>query len=403
MLEFRNLIAGMCCFNVKNDPVLCGFKKLFQSSEEQSFEGYSEIAGNVLKSGKTLAEYFHDMLVFSNSPIATEFAFGDSAKVDPLHLRTDAVRYDLDVLKRLCGETAAQLQIRLNTFYDTLDFGRLPLYDNGTFDYTPEYFLDYIRANGSGVFAKYKAFTFDGELHAVEEHDKIRLSDLKNYEEQRRLVVENTVRFLSNRPAQNVLLYGDRGTGKSSTVKAILNESKYLRMVEISKTNVSLLPKLFDILKKIPLHFIVLIDDLSFAENDDRFGILKAALEGSLSARPKNILIYATTNRRKIIRETVAEREISGADAIDENMSLSDRFGLFVTFTKPDKRVYLEIVKQLADDAGLEIPEETLFAKAERFALQRGGRSPRTARQFIDDIISDEENKPFFPVAGGEK
>lgn len=391
MLEFKNLIAGMCCFNVKSDPVLCGFKKLFGSSSEESFEGYSEIAGNVLKSGKSLAEYFHDMLVFSNSPVMNEFAFGDSAKVDPLHLRKDAVKYDLDVLKSLCEETAAQIQIRLNTFYDTLEFGKLPLYDNGSFDYTPDYFLDYIRTNGSGMFAKYKAFTFDGELHAVEDHDKIRLSDLKNYEEQRRMVVDNTVRFLSDRPAQNVLLYGDRGTGKSSTVKAILNESKYLRMVELSKSDVALLPKLFDILKRIPLHFIVMIDDLSFAENDDRFGILKAALEGSLAARPKNILIYATTNRRKIIRETAAEREISGADAIDESMSLSDRFGLFVTFTKPDKRVYLDIVKQLARDEGLEIPEEKLFAKAEQFALKRGGRSPRTARQFIDDIGSSDD------------
>lgn len=387
------MIAGMCCFNVKNDPVICGFKKLFGSSAEESFEGYSEIAGNVLKSGKSLAEYFHDMLVFSNSPIMNEFALGDSAKVDPLHLRKDAVKYDLDVLKGLCEETAAQLQIRLNTFYDTLDFGKLPLYDNGNFDYTPNYFLDYIRMNGSGMFAKYKAFTFDGELHAVEDHDKIRLSDLKNYEEQRRMVVENTVRFLSDRPAQNVLLYGDRGTGKSSTVKALLNESKYLRMVELSKSDIALLPKLFDILKKIPLHFIVMIDDLSFAENDDRFGILKAALEGSLSARPKNILIYATTNRRKIIRETAAEREISGADAIDESMSLSDRFGLFVTFTRPDKRGYLDIVKQLAMDEGLEISDEKLFAKAEQFALKRGGRSPRTARQFIDDIRCADEDR----------
>ena len=386
MQEFRNKIAGMCCFNVKDDPVLKGFRKLFGGSAEESFEGYSEIVGNVLKSGKTLAEYFHDMLVFSNSPIASEFAFGNSAKVDPLRLRNDAVRYDLDVLKSLCDETAAQIQIRLNTFYDTLDFGKLPLYDNGNFNYTPEYFLEYIRANGNGMFAKYKAFTFDGELQAVEHHDKVRLSDLKNYEEQRRMVVDNTVRFLSDRPAQNVLLYGDRGTGKSSTVKAILNESKYLRMVEIAKNDVALLPKLFGILKDIPLHFIVLIDDLSFTENDDRFGILKAALEGSLYAKPGNILIYATTNRRKIIRETAADREISGADAIDESMSLSDRFGLFVTFTKPDKRVYLDIVKQLAEDRELDIPEDVLFAKAEQFALRRGGRSPRTARQFIDYV-----------------
>lgn len=384
MQEFRNKIAGMCCFNVKDDPVLQGFKMLFADSAEESFEGYAQIVGTVLKSGKTLAEYFHDMLVFSDSPVMNEFAFGKTATQDHFYLRKDAIKYDIEVLKGLCEETAAQIQIRLNTFYDTLDFGKLPLYDNGVFDYTTEYFLEYIRTNGGGMFAKYKAFTFDGELHPIEEPDRIKLTDLKNYDAQRQQVVDNTVCFLSGRPAQNVLLYGDRGTGKSSTVKAILNESKYLRMVQVAKSDIEVLPKLFRMLKNIPLHFIVMIDDLSFAENDDRFGILKGVLEGSISTKPDNILIYATTNRRKIIRETSADREISGADAVDESMSLSDRFGLLVTFMRPDKQVYLDIVSKLVEDKGLELPEEKLFAAAERFALKRGGRSPRTARQFVD-------------------
>lgn len=384
MQEFRNKIASLCCFNVKNDPVLLGFKKLFGESAEESFEGYAEIASTVLKSGKPLSEYFRDMLVFSDSPVLNEFAFGEVSKADLSILRKDAIRYDLDVLRSLCEETAAQIQIRLNTFYDTLDFGKLPLYDNGVFNYTPDYFLDYVRTHGSGMFAKYKAFTYDGELHPIDHPDTIRLSDLKNYEEQRKQVVDNTVCFLSGKPAQNVLLYGDRGTGKSSTVKAVLNESKYLRMVEVLKSDIELIPQLFRRLRDIPLHFIVLIDDLSFSENDDRFGILKGILEGSLAAKPDNILIYATTNRRKIIRETIVDREVSGADAIDESMSLSDRFGLLVTFMKPDKRVYLDIVQKLAEDKDLDIPEEKLFAAAERFALKRGGRSPRTARQFVD-------------------
>lgn len=384
MQEYKNKIAGLCCFNVKDDPVLQGFKMLFGETAEESFEGYAQIVGAVLKSGKSLAEYFHDMLVFSDSPVLNEFVFGEVSKADMSCLRKDALRYDLDVFKSLCEETAAQIQIRLNTFYDTLDFGKLPLYDNGVFDYTTTYFMEYIAAHGSGAFAKYKAFTFDGELHPVENPDTIKLSDLKNYEEQRQQVIDNTVCFLSGKPAQNVLLYGDRGTGKSSTVKAIMNESKRLRMVEVSKNDIAVLPKLFRRLRDVPLHFIVLIDDLSFSENDERFGILKGVLEGSLSAKPDNILIYATTNRRKIIRETMADREVSGGDAIDESMSLSDRFGLFVTFTKPDKRVYLDIVRKLAEDRRIDVSEEKLFAAAERFALKRGGRSPRTARQFVD-------------------
>lgn len=386
MQEFRNKIAGLCCFNVKDDPVLQGFKRLFGSSAEESFEGYAQIVGAVLKSGKTLAAYLHDMLVFSESPVMNEFAFGQAATQDHFYLRKDAIKYDIEVMKALCEETAAQIQIRLNSFYDTLDFGKLPLYDNGVFDYTPEYFLEYLRTNGGGMFAKYKAFTFDGKLHPIEEPDKIKLADLKNYEAQRKQVVDNTVCFLSGKPAQNVLLYGDRGTGKSSTVKAVMNESKYLRVVEVAKNDIAVLPDLFRMLKSIPLHFIVMIDDLTFAENDDRFGILKGVLEGSLAAKPDNILIYATTNRRKMIREIAADREISGADAIDESMSLADRFGLLVTFMKPDKQVYLDIVRQLADDKELDVPDEELFAAAERFALKRGGRSPRTARQFIDRL-----------------
>lgn len=227
-------------------------------------------------------------------------------------------------------------------------------------------------------------WVFDGELRPIADTDKIRLTDLKNYEAQRQQVIDNTICFLRGKPAQNVLLYGERGTGKSSTVKAILNEYEELRMVEVSKNDVAMLPALFRKLRNIPLRFIVTIDDLAFVENDDRFGILKAALEGSLSAKPDNILIYATTNRRKIVRETAADREISGADAIDESMSLADRFGLFITFMKPDKQVFLDIVQKLAADKGLVVSAERLETVAERFALRHGGRSPRTARQFVD-------------------
>lgn len=228
-------------------------------------------------------------------------------------------------------------------------------------------------------------------MSSIENYDLIRLTDLKNYEVQRRQVVENTECFVQGKPAQNVLLYGDRGTGKSSTVKALLNEFEKLRMIEVSKNDVTKLPKLYSMLKDSSQHFIILIDDLTFSENDDRYNALKAALEGSLAARPENILIYATTNRRKIVKETTAERlqdEVSPTDAVDESMSLADRFGLFVTFGKPDKRVYLDIVKQLAADRGIDIPEEELFAAAERFSIRRSGRSPRVARQFIDVLES---------------
>lgn len=377
-MDFSEKTAGLCVFNVKQDPLIKAFGKLGSGSAEENALAYSQICYELLMSGKTLGEYLHDMIVYSSSPLAAKVA------AEPTALRMAAAEHDVSVIAQLAHTDSSELRQQLSALYDE-SFLSLPAFETGDFDYTAQYFLDFIKKHGNGIFAAYKAFIYaDGGLMPVEQLDAIRLSDLKNYEAQRSQVVDNTLCFLNGKPAQNVLLYGDRGTGKSSTVKAILNEYDELRMVELSKNDIAGLPSLFRMLKDIPLHFIVTIDDLSFGENDDRFSILKAALEGSLSARPENILIYATTNRRKIIRETVADREINGADAIDESLSLADRFGLTVTFTKPNREVYLDIAEKLAADRGISLPEEELIAAAERFALKRGGRSPRTARQFAD-------------------
>lgn len=361
-----------CAFNVKDDVILTDFYCCGESENPADY--YSDIVNTLLTSGQTLGEYFHDLLVYSESPVVSK------CSQEPSQAAVKAMEYDLSIIKELVSLTAKQLKEQL----DNELLSAMPDYDNGCFDYNAEYFLDYARKNGTGIFAKYRAFAFDGELKPILKTDSITLADLKYYKIQRDQVIENTLCFLHNQPAQNVLLYGDRGTGKSSTVKAIFNEFKELRMVEVSRNDINALPALFEKLGRVNMKFIVTIDDLSFGENDDRFGILKAVLEGSLASRPENILIYATTNRRKIIRETAADREISGSDAIDESMSLSDRFGLFVTFLKPDKQGYQDIVKQLAIDKGIDIPDERLFAAAERFSVRRGGRSPRIAKQFID-------------------
>lgn len=380
-MDYSKQIAGLCVFNIKNDPLIQAFARLGQGTVQDSIQSYSQICYQLLMSGKTLGGYIHDMLVYSDSPLAAKCA------AEPTAQRIAAAQHDISVITEIAKTDSDALLKDLSQKFDE-DLTSLTRFETGGFDYSAQYFLDYIKANGSGIFAANKAFTYcAGELEPVEQLDPIRLSDLKNYEVQRGQVVDNTVCFLSGKPAQNVLLYGDRGTGKSSTVKAILNEYDALRMVELPKSEIAALPQLFRKLKDIPLHFIVTIDDLSFGENDDRFGILKAALEGSLSARPENILIYATTNRRKIIRESAADRDISGADAIDESMSLADRFGLFVTFGKPNREVYLDIVKALALDRKFSLSDEELFAAAERFALKRGGRSPRTARQFVDWLV----------------
>ena len=378
MNDMKNKIESICCFDVQRDPVVGGFRDFFTGYSP--LVNYKWIIRTLIEKNCTLSEYLRDLIIYGNSEILLR------AAEDPAPLRIKALEYDLKIFGEIAKITSKELKDAISEKLNE-DLSDLPDYENGTFDYTAEYFLDFVRQHGNGIFARYRAFSFNGEtLVPIEDPDPIRLSGLKNYEVQRQQAVDNTLRFISGKPARNVLLYGDRGTGKSATVKAIFNEFQELRMAEISKHDIAKLPVLFRLIKKVPLKFIITIDDLSFEEGDDRFGALKAALEGSLSRKPDNILIYATTNRRKIVRETAADREISGADAIDESMSLADRFGLMITFVKPDKRVYLDIVEKLAKDAGLTIPEDKLFAEAERFALTRSGRSPRTARLFVDSL-----------------
>lgn len=372
-----NSLKSFCAFNIKDDELVSALAGCAES--EASAAGcYSRMLNILLLKGKNLSEYFSELLKYSDSPVVSVCA------KEPTDDRIRAIEYDLGVVRDICSMSAGQLKLEIAEKTGSKTIMQMPDYENGEFSYTADFFLDFVRNNGSGIFAKYRAFTYNGKLRPIENPDPITLKDLKNYEIQRKQVVENTLCFIKGQPAQNVLLYGDRGAGKSSTVKAVFNEFKELRMVEIAKEDIRYLPELFGILGKTGLRFIIMIDDLSFSEVDDRFAVLKAALDGSLSAKPENILIYATTNRRKIIRETVAEREVSAADAIDESMSLSDRFGLFITFSKPDKQLYLNIVKQLAEDKGINVEETKLNESAERFALRHSGRSPRTAKQFVE-------------------
>ena len=197
---------------------------------------------------------------------------------------------------------------------------------------------------------------------------------------------------MQNRPAANILLYGDAGTGKSSTVKAVANHlfEKGIRLVEIRKNQLLLLPRVMGEISKNPLKFIIFIDDLSFNQNDDNFSMLKATLEGSASAKAKNAVIYATSNRRHIVKETFGERagdDIHRNDTVQETLSLSERFGLTILFAKPEKKLYLEIVHELAERYGINMEARELETKAEAFALNRGYRSARCAEQFIDSLL----------------
>lgn len=255
------------------------------------------------------------------------------------------------------------------------------------------FLCEYHKVYGCGIFSTNYAFMWNNGVVPVANIDPVTLNSLKGYETQRGKIIDNTESFIEDLPASNMLIYGDKGTGKSSTVHAILNEyhNRGLRMLELQRESLHDLPAICEILVDLPQKFIIFIDDLSFDGWSEDFSALKAVLEGSLSARPQNVIIYATSNRRHLVREYQSDRagdDVNSADTREEMLSLSDRFGITVTFLNPAKAQYLDIVSQLAIDEKLEIDENKLAMAAERWAISKAGRSPRGARQFIDYVKS---------------
>ncbi|HAJ98024.1 MAG TPA: AAA family ATPase [Ruminococcus sp.] len=306
-----------------------------------------------------------------------------------------SARQELQVLSKLIEISSKRIKERLDKSLFVPDWSAEKI------DLEKLYFerLENIGKYGFGVWSKYHMFRMklsdDAEngyiLKPVAHPDAISLEMLTGYELQRQQVVDNTKALLKDLPASNILLYGSAGTGKSATVKAVANAfaGEGLRLIELSKNELHLLPELLEELSGNPLKFVIFVDDLSFQDNDDNFSALKAVLEGSVSARSHNVVIYATSNRRHIVRETFSQRagdEIHRNDTMQETISLSERFGIQLLFDKPNKFLYLDIVSALAEQCNLQISAEELAMEAEKFATRKGGRSARTARQLIDQL-----------------
>ena len=250
--------------------------------------------------------------------------------------------------------------------------------------------------HGAGPFGGHKAFRWeDGGLRAVPRPDPVRLSGLIGYEQEREPLLRNTERLLAGLPSHHALLYGLPGTGKSSTVKAVLNEyaGKGLRLVELAKEDLEELPSVLEVLRGRGPRFILFVDDLSFEEHEVEYKALKALLEGSVEEPPENVRLYATSNRRNLIRERFSDREegddVHARDTMQEKLSLVARFGLRLTFPSPDQRRYLEIVSGLAKERGIKTPGEELQARALLWDRWHAGRSGRTARQFVDELEAE--------------
>ena len=359
--------------------------------------------------------------LFEESPAATLCASMDSDKL-PYSL-VSSMANDLETLGKLTaiepamclllcqragmlGETAARLPVwepRLGA--DSLDprMDTSMLSREGVRSVTA-----FFRRHGSGLFARCPGCTWVGVseryplgLRGIREPDPIRLEDMVLYEKERGVLVDNTKRLLEGKQACNILLYGDKGTGKSATVKALLTSMwlEGLRIVEVPLAHLTNLPTIFSILREQPGKFIVFVDDLAFNDSCPEYTALKTVLEGGLEARPANVVVYATSNRRNIVRQRFSERQddVNERDTLEEKFSLADRFDLRLTFQAPSQDEYFTIVRALLDARGIEYDWDALLPRARAWTVSHNGCSPRIARQFVDLI--DGESAKDEPAA----
>lgn len=349
---------------------------------------YSEFVSELYRHSDNLTNYFLKIVLEDENVYMVKKGAGEEIS----SLLEERLASELIIIENLaktnCGDVTS-----------AIGYSGLPKWETEDIDFSKIYAerVSEINKFGYGIYAKNHIFVIkNGKIKPVSFPDNTRLSQLSGYEAQRQTVIDNTIALLNGKPANNVLLYGDCGTGKSSTVKAIANEYKDrgLRLIELKKKQLHEIPLIVETVSRNPLKFILFIDDLSFTENDDDFAALKAILEGSVSSAADNLVIYATSNRRHLIKESFSTREgddIHFNDTMQELLSLSDRFGIRVVFEKPDKKLYLSVVEDLAKQYRLDMSVDEIKKRAEVFALERGGRSPRVAKQFIELLKGTEK------------
>ncbi len=380
--------------NLLQDPVVSALRAYLDSLDTDSTAGsvakYAEFVSRLYAAGSTtLARYVKRIVGDNENPYIRMIGRGE----EPVEELVDSVRHELEIMQAIADLTPKKLRLGLNWE------GYLPTFKTETVDIAASYRkrCENIGKFGYGIYARHHMFYLgsQGQIIPVHNPDKIRLASLIDYKREQQIILDNTLALLEGKPAANILLTGDAGTGKSSTVKAVVNELSYkgLRILEVRKEQLHSIPAILDELNSNPLKFILFIDDLSFQKDDDNFSALKAILEGSVSAKSRNVVIYATSNRRHLVKESFSSRDgddVHRNDTLQEVISLSERFGIQVTFQKPNKETYLGIVHHLAAEKGVRMDTAELDMLAERFALGRGGRSARAATQFIDGLLAKQ-------------
>ena len=385
--QLKMMIDSLTVFsNLKTDPVISRLRALLaaisEKNNDEAVSLYSDFVTELYPVTSNLTEYIRTLIIQDDN-----FYIKDKAAQRHIPDEVEeAVRQELAMLQQIAAITSEEIR-------DYLGYsGFLPAWRNNEADIQYDFMekLSNISKLGYGIFAKYSFFRLsDGVITPVAHPDFQKIENLFEYKRERDLILKNTEALVNGTGASNMLLYGDAGTGKSSTIKAVAAHlaPRGLRIIEVKKNQLYQIPDLMEELSANPLKFILFIDDLSFAGNDDNFSALKATLEGSISGCGDNAVIYATSNRRHLVKESFADRmgdELHLNDTMQETMSLAARFGLTITFQKPDKDEYLSIVKSLAEEYGIDMPQDELFRKAEAHAIRKNGRSPRTAKQFIE-------------------
>lgn len=317
-------------------------------------------------------------------------------KLIKINVSKENIQNELDILNNLLKINFNDIKHILKEEYKNLSdiFDSMPEFKSTGLNLKINDITEKDKEISDDIYKNNQTFIFDNDLilKPVENNETISFKDLKGYKKQQKILYQNTKSLLENKKVNNILLYGDAGCGKSSSVRALLNEFKEIKIVQIFKNNLINLDKLYTILKKLPYKFIIFADDISFKQDDESFSTMKAILEGSIIQCPKNAVIYATSNRRHLVRESFSSRqgdEIHLNDTINEINSLSERFGINLLFQKPSNEEFNAIVLELAKDNNININETLLLEKAQRLALIKGSRSPRVAKQLIDNLTAD--------------
>ena len=390
--ELRIALRGISAYrSICKEPLMVQALALLDAvvsgRGEEALEHYTEVFYLLRQAGYSgLGGWLEEKLNYSEEAYPMLAEQGDSDAV-----LEAAARRDVEVFAQLagldCEVLVGAMQTVLPAEYRAVLAG-LPRWECGArFDF--EGLTDFYRKNGTGLFARCRAFLWEnGELLPIAKPDAPAKHELLGYELQREAVIANTRAMLEGHAVNNVLLYGDSGTGKSATVKSLLAVEGFddLRIIELQKDGLADMPVLVRRLRNRRQKFILFIDDLAFDQDDRTYSLLKTILEGGLEPRPANVAIYATSNRRNLVRQTFSDRagdEVDASETIQEKTALADRFGLRVAYLPLNKPEFLKLVDGLAALEGIEMDPEELHAQAIRWEARHPGRTPRTARQFI--------------------